>query len=120
MDAVAGRALAAIEADLTRKGGRALPRQFDPLCYDPSHCFPARASGTARSTLAPRGPSKPKRCDLRQCRRAVLGTRVGQRPLEADVSEGQTGAATRLPGSLTALRHRLEPLVGPLAALTLV
>lgn len=94
--------------------------QLDTLFYDTSHFFPSLASGNERSTLAQRGHSKPKRFDLRQCSLALLVTRDGQIPLYADVYEGNTVDATRFPPSLTAIRQRVEDLVGHLADLTLV
>jgi transposase len=50
----------------------------------------------------------------------LLVTRDGQIPLYADVSEGKRGDATRFPASLTAIRQRVEGLVGQLEDLTLV
>jgi transposase len=120
MDAVSGLALEAIEADLTRKVVHDFQLQLDTLFYDTSNFFTYLASGNERSTLAQRGHSKQKRFDLRQFSLALLVTRDGQIPLYADVYEGNTVDATRFPTSLTAIRQRVEGLVGHLADLTLV
>jgi len=120
MDAVSGLALEAIEADLTRKVIHDFQLQLDTLFYDTSNFFTYLASGNERSTLTPRGHSKQKRLDLRQFSLALLVTRDGQIPLYADVYEGNTVDATRFPVSLTAIRHRVEQLVGQRADLTLV
>jgi hypothetical protein len=100
--------------------GHAFQLQLDTLFYDTSNFFTYLASGNERSPLAQRGHSKQKRFDLRQVSRALLVTRDGQSPLDADVYEGHTVEATRFPTSLTAIRQRLEDLVGHLADLTLV
>jgi len=71
--------------------------QLDTLCYDTSNFFTSLARGNARSTLAQRGHAQPKRCALRQCSLALLVTRDGQSPLSADVYEGHTVEATRVP-----------------------
>jgi transposase len=120
MDAVSGVALEAIEADLTRQVVHDFQLQLDTLFYDTSNFFTYLASGNERSTLAQRGHSKQKRFDLRQFSLALLVTRDGQIPLSADVYEGNTVDATRFPTSLTAIRQRVEDLVGHLAELTLV
>jgi transposase len=117
---VSGLALEAIEADLTRKVVHDFQLQLDTLFYDTSNFFTYLASGNERSTLTQRGHSKQKRFDLRQFSLALLVTRDGQIPLYADVYEGKTVDATRFPASLTAIRHRVEQLVGQLADLTLV
>jgi transposase len=120
MAAVSGLAVEASEADLTRKVVHDFQLQLDTLFYDTSNFFPYLASGNERSTLAQRGHSKQKRFDLRQFSLALLVTRDGQLPLYADVYEGNTVDATRFPVSLTAIRQRIEHLVGHLADLTLV
>jgi len=120
MDAVAGLAVEAIEADRTRQVVHDFPLQLDTLFYDTSNFFTSLARGTERATLAQRGHSKHKRFALRQLSLALLVTRDGQIPLYADVYEGNTVDATRFPTSLTAIRHRVEHLVGHLADLTRV
>ena len=120
LDAVSGLALEAIEADLTHKVVHDFPLQLDTLFYDTANFFPSLASGNERSTLAQRGHSKQKRFDLRQFSLALLVTRDGQSPLYADVYEGNTVDATRVPASLTAIRHRVEQRVGQRADLPLV
>jgi hypothetical protein len=94
--------------------------QLDTLVYDTSTFFLYLASGNERSTLAQRGHSKQQRFDLRQISLALFVTREGQSPLYADVYEGTTVDALRFPVSLTAIRHRVEQLVGHLADLILV
>lgn len=120
MDAVSGLALEAIEADLTRKVVHDFQLRLDTLFYDTSNCFTYLDRGNERCTLAQRGHSKQKRFDLRQFSLALLVTRDGQIPLYADVYEGNTVDATRFPASLTAIRQRVERLVGQLEDLTLV
>jgi transposase len=120
MDAVSGVALEAIEAELTRTVVHDFHLKLDTLFYDTSNFFTYLASGNERSTLAQRGHSKQKRVDLRQFSLALLVTRDGQIPLYADVYEGNMVDATRFPVSLTAIRQRVEHLVGQLEDLTLV
>jgi len=85
LEAVSGRALEAIEADLTRPVGHDFQRQLATLFYDTAHFFTYLASGNERSPRAPRGHAQPKRGALRPGSRAVLVTREGPRPLSADV-----------------------------------
>jgi transposase len=120
MDAVSEGALAAIEADLTRKIVHDLHLKLDTLFYDTSNFFTYLASGNDRCSLAQRGHSKQKRFALRQFSLALLVTRDGQIPLYTDVYEGNMVDATRFPASLTAIRQRVEGLVGQLEDLTLV
>jgi transposase len=120
MDAISGLALEAIEADLTRTVVHDFQLQLDTLFYDTSNFFTYLDSGNERCTLAQRGRSKQKRYDLRQFSLALLVTREGQIPLYADVYEGNMVDATRFPASLTAIRQRVERLVGQLEDLTLV
>jgi transposase len=120
MDAISGLALEAIEADLTRKVVHDFQLRLDTLFYDTTNFFTYLDSGNERCTLAQRGHSKQKRFDLRQFSLALLVTRDGQIPLYADVYEGNTVDATRFPASLTAIRQRVERLVGQLEDLTLV
>ena len=79
-----------------------------------------RARANLRSDLAQRGHSKQKRTDLRQCSLALLVARDGQIPLYASVYEGNQVDAKQFPDSLTAIRQRLEHLVGQIEALTRV
>jgi transposase len=120
MDAISGLALEAIEADLTRKVVHDFQLRLDTLFYDTSNFFTYLDSGNERCTLAQRRHSKQKRFDLRQFSLALLVTRDGQIPLYADVYEGNMVDATRFPASLTAIRQRVERLVGQLEELTLV
>jgi transposase len=120
MDAISGLALEAIEADLTRKVVHDFQLRLDTLFYDTSHFFPYLDSDNERCTLAQRGRSQQKRFDLRQFSLALLVTRDGQIPLYADVYEGNMVDATRFPASLTAIRQRMERLVGQMEDLTLV
>ena len=120
MDAVLASALEAIEADLTRKVIQEFHLPLDTLFYDTTTFFPYLASGQARSTLAPRGHSKQQRPDLRQFSLALLVARDGQIPLYAHVYEGHVVDAQQFPDSLTAIRQRVERIVGPSEALTLV
>jgi len=85
LEAVSGRALEAIETDLTRPVGHDFQRQLATLFYDTAHFFTYLASGNERSPRAPRGHAQPKRGALRPGSRAVLVTREGPRPLSADV-----------------------------------
>jgi transposase len=120
MDAVSGVAWQAIEAELTRTVVHDFQLKLDTLLYDTSNLLTYRASGNERFALAQRGHSKQKRFDLRQFSLALWVARDGQIPLYADVYEGNTVDATRFLASLTAIRHRVERLVGPLEDLTLV
>ena len=120
MDAVSGVALEAIEAELTRTVVHDFQLKLDTLFYDTSNFFTYLASGNERSAVAQRGHSKQKRFDLRQFSLALLVARDGQIPLYADLYEGNTVDATRFPASLTAIRQRVERLVGQLEDLTLV
>lgn len=120
MDAVSGIALEEIEAELTGTVVHDFHLTLDTLFYDTSNFFTYLASGNERSTLVQRGRSKQKRFDLRQFSLALLVTRDGQIPLYADVYEGNRVDATRFPDSLTAIRQRMERLVGHLEDLTLV
>lgn len=120
MDAVSGIALEAIEAELTRTVVHDFQLKLDTLFYDTSNFFTYLASGNERSTLAQRGHSKQKRFDLRQFSLALLVARDGQIPLYADIYQGHTVDARRFPDSLTAIRQRVERVVGQLEDLTLV
>jgi len=120
MDAVSGVALEAIEAELTRTVVQDFQLTLDTLFYDTSNFFTYLASGNERSALAQRGHSKQKRFDLRQFSLALLVARDGHIPLYADIYEGNTVDATRFPASLTAIRQRVERVVGQVEDLTLV
>ncbi len=120
MDAVSGVALEAIEAELTRTVVDDFHLKLDTLVYDTANFFTDLASGNERAAIAQRGHSKQKRFDLRQFSLALLVARDGQIPLYADIYEGNTVDATRFPASLTAIRHRVEHVVGQLEDLTLV
>ena len=120
MDAVSESALEAIEADLTRKVIQAFHFTLDTLFYDTTNFFTYIASGNERSALAQRGHSKQKRTDLRQFSLALLVARDGQIPLYAQVYEGNVVDAQQFPDSLTAIRQRVERIVGHIEDLTLV
>ena len=113
MDAVSGGAVAAIDAERTRTVVQAFQRTLDTLVYETAHFCTDLASGHARSAFAQRGHSTQTRCELRQCSLALLVARDGQVPLYADIYEGNTVDATRFPASLTAIRQRVERVVGP-------
>jgi transposase len=112
MDAVSGIAWEAIEAALTRTVVHDFQLKLDTLFYDTSNFFTYLASGNERSTLAQRGHSQAKRFDLRQFSLALLVARDGQIPLYADIYDGNTVDARRFPDSLTAIRQRVERVVG--------
>jgi transposase len=120
MDAVLDSALEAIEADLTRKVIQEFHLTLDTLFYDTTNFFTYIASGNDRSTLAQRGHSKQKRTDLRQFSLALLVARDSQIPLYAYVYEGNVVDAQQFPDSLTAIRQRVERIVGHIEELTLV
>ncbi len=120
MDAVSESALEAIEADLTRKVIQEFHLTLDTLFYDTTNFFTYIASGNERSALAQRGHSKQKRTDLRQFSLALLVARDGQIPLYAQVYEGNVVDAQQFPDSLTAIRQRVERIVGHIEDLTLV
>ena len=120
MDAVSESALEAIEADLTRKVIQAFHFTLDTLFYDTTNFFTYIASGNERSALAQRSHSKQKRTDLRQFSLALLVARDGQIPLYAQVYEGNVVDAQQFPDSLTAIRQRVERIVGHIEDLTLV
>ncbi len=120
MDAVSGLDLEAIEADLTHTILREFHLTLDTLFYDTSNFFTYIASGNERSELAQRGHSKQKRTDLRQFSLALVVARDGQIPLYSHVYEGNKVDAKQFPESLTAIRHRVEHLVGHLEDVTLV
>ena len=120
MDAVLESALEAIEAALTRKVIQEFHLTLDTLFYDTTNFFTYIASGNERSALAQRGHSKQKRTDLRQFSLALLVARDGQIPLYAHVYEGNVVDAQQFPDSLTAIRQRVERLVGHMEALPLV
>lgn len=120
MDVVSGPALEAIEAELTRKVIQQFSLTLDTLFYDTSNFFTYLASTNTRSELAQRGHSKQKRTDLRQFSLALLVAREGQIPLYSYVYEGNKVDATQFPDSLTAIRRRIEQLVGHVEEITLV
>lgn len=120
MDVVSEPALEAIEAELTRKVIQQFSLTLDTLFYDTSNFFTYLASTNIRSELAQRGHSKQKRTDLRQFSLALLVAREGQIPLYSYVYEGNKVEATQFPDSLTAIRQRVEQLVGQVEELTLV
>jgi transposase len=106
MDVISGPALEAIAAEWTRKVIHDLTLSLDTLFYDTTNCLTYLARAHLRSDLAPRGPSKQKRTDRRQCSLALLVARDGQLPLYASVYEGHKVDAKQLPDALTALRQR--------------
>jgi transposase len=120
MDVISGPALEAMEAELTRKVIHEFALTLDTLFYDTTNFFTYLASANLRSDLAQRGHSKQKRTDLRQFSLALLVARDGQIPLYASVYEGNKVDAKQFPDSLTAIRQRLEHLVGQIEDLTLV
>jgi transposase len=120
MDVISGPALEAIEAELTRKVIHEFALTLDTLFYDTTNFFTYLASDNLRSDLAQRGHSKQKRMDLRQFSLALLVARDGQIPLYASVYAGNQVDAKQFPDSLTAIRQRLEHLVGQVEDLTLV
>lgn len=120
MDVVSETALEAIEAELTRKVMDEFALRLDTLFYDTSNFFTYLATDNLRSELAQRGHSKQKRRDLRQFSLALLVARDSQIPLYSYVYEGNRVDAKQFPDSLTAIRQRVEQLIGHIEALTLV
>ncbi|HSX77649.1 MAG TPA: hypothetical protein VLQ80_03635 [Candidatus Saccharimonadia bacterium] len=120
LEAVWASALEAIEADLTRKVIQEGPLPLETLCYDTTNFFPSIASCNARSARAQRGHSTQQRTDLRPFRLALLVARDGPMPLSAHGDEGPVVDAQQLPDSWTALRQRVERIVGHLEDLPLV
>jgi transposase len=120
MDVVSQSALEAMEGELTRKVIQDFDLTLDTLFYDTSNFFTYLDSTNTRSELAQRGRSKQKRTDLRQFSLALLVARDGQIPLYSYVYEGNRVDAKQFPDSLTAIRQRVEQLVGQIEDLTLV
>jgi transposase len=120
MDAVSETALEAIEVELTRKVMDEFALSLDILFYDTSNFFTYLATENQRCELAQRGHSKQKRRDLRQFSLALLVARDSQIPLYSYVYEGNRVDAKQFPDSLTAIRQRVEGLVGQMEDLTLV
>ena len=120
MDVVSQSALEAIESELTRKVIQEFALTLDTLFYDTSNFFTYLDSANTRSELAQRGRSKQKRTDLRQFSLALLVARDGQIPLYSYVYEGNRVDTKQFPDSLTAIRQRVEHLVGQVEDLTLV
>jgi len=120
MDVIAGPALEAIEAELTRKVLQQFALTLDTLFYDTSNFFTYLASTNTRLELAQRGHSKQQRTDLRQFSLALLVAREGQIPLYSYLYEGNKVDATPFPDSLSAIRQRVEQLVGQVEDLPLV
>jgi hypothetical protein len=120
LEAVSGLALAAIAAELPRTGVHDFQLPLDPLCDDTSHLCTDLASGHERAACAQRGHSQPTRFDRRPCRLARLVARDTHIPRDAAIDAGQTVEAPRVPASLTAIRQRVERVVGHGAELPLV
>lgn len=120
MDCVPVTALPAIEADLTRQVVRTLGLSLDTLFYDTTNFFTFIDSTTTRAQLPQRGHSKQHRFDLRQIGLALLVSREAHIPLLSRVYAGHQPDVRTFPESLTAMRERLEQLVGQVEALTLV
>jgi hypothetical protein len=120
MDAGSETAWEAIEGELTRKVMDECALSLAILFYDTSNFFPYLATENQRCELAQRGHSKQKRRALRQCRLALLVARDRQMPLYSYVYAGNRVDATQFPASLTAIRQRVEGLVGQMEDLTLV
>jgi transposase len=120
MDAVSETAVEAIEVELTRKVMAEFALRLDTLFYDTSNFFTYLATDNLRSALAQRGHSKQKRRDLRQFSLALLVARESQIPLYSYVDEGNRVDAKQFPDSLTAIRHRVEQLLGQIEEITLV
>jgi transposase len=120
MDVVSETALEASEAELTRKVMDEFALRLDTLFYDTSNFFTYLATDNLRSELAQRGHSKQKRRDLRQFSLALLVARDSQIPLYSYVYEGNRVDAKQFPDSLTAIRQRVEQLIGHIEALTWV
>jgi len=101
MDAVAGGALEAIEAELTRAVVQDFQLKLDTLFYDTSNFFTYLASSNERST-AQRGHSTQKRFALRQLSLALLVARDGHIPPVRGYLRREYGgcdALSRLPDS---------------------
>ncbi len=120
MDAVSEPALEAIEMELTRKVIQDFALSLDTLFYDTTNFFTYIDSANRRSDMAQRGHSKQKRTDLRLFSLALLVARDGQIPLYSYVYEGNRVDVKQFPDSLSAIRQRLEQILGQIEDLTLV
>ena len=120
MDQVSSEALEAIEAELTQRVVEMFKIKLDLLFFDPTNFHTYIASDNKRSQLAQRGRNKQKRFDLRQISVAVLAARDGLIPLCSKVYQGNIPDVKAFPDSLSAIRKRLETLVGKVDDITLV
>jgi transposase len=120
MDEIPISSLESIENELTVKVIQEFGIKLDLLFYDPTNFFTYIASDNGRSTLAQRGKNEQKRFDLRQVALSLLVSRDGQIPLASRTYAGNVPDCRSFPDSLTAIRQRLENLVGKLDAVTIV
>lgn len=120
MDTVSLSALEEIEEELTRKVVETFDIKLDTLFYDTTNFFTYIASDNEHSSLAQRGHSKQRRCDLRQFSLALLVSREGQIPLCSNVYAGNTVDVTVFPESLSRIRYRLQRVVGRIEDITVV
>ncbi len=120
MDDVTPEALEAIESELTQRVVDQFKIKLDLLFYDPTNFFTYLASDNDRSKLAQRGRNKQKRFDLRQVSLALLAARDRLIPLCSQVDQDNIPDVKSFPDSLSAIRKRLEALVGKATDITLV
>lgn len=120
MDQVSTEALEAIESELTQRVVEMFKIKLDLLFFDPTNFHTYIASDNKRSQLAQRGRNKQKRFDLRQISVALLASRDGLIPLCSKVYQGNIPDVKAFPDSLSAIRKRLETLVGKSDDITLV
>lgn len=122
MNEVSEAALTAIESELTQRIVSEFNLKLDTLFYDTTNFHTYIATTNKRSTLAQRGHSKQKRSDLRLFSLALLVCRDGgaQIPLLSQVYEGNVVDSKEFPHALTAIRKRLESLIGSLDSITIV
>ena len=119
MDAVSESALEAIEADLTRKVIQAFHFTLDTLFYDTTNFFTYIASGNERSALAQR-PLQAETDRPPSVQPCPAGGPGRPDSSHAQVYEGNVVDAQQFPDSLTAIRQRVERIVGHIEDLTLV
>jgi transposase len=120
MDEISAETLEAIEAELTQRVVEKFQIKLDLLFFDPTNFHTYIASDNQRSQLARRGRNKQKRFDLRQISIALLAARDGLIPLCSQVYQGNIPDVKAFPESLSAIRNRLERLVGQADDITLV
>jgi len=120
MDEVSTETLEAIEAELTQRVIQKFKIKLDLLFFDPTNFHTYIASDNERSQLAQRGRNKQKRFDLRQISVALLAARDGLIPLCSQVYRGNIPDVKAFPDSLSAIRKRLETVVGNAHDITLV